>query len=109
MGADVPQEEGPALLDSQRAQMALDICYGMDYLGTHKFIHRDLASRNCLVGNDLNVKISDFGLTRDLRSSREEYYKSSSGMVPVRWTSPESLETAKYSTKSDVWSFGVVL
>eukprot|EP00912_Choanoflagellata_sp_UC4_P000431 UC4_evm2s267 len=98
--------KGSSLSDSTKNAMALDVCHGMCYLASLKFIHRDLASRNCLVGEELNVKISDFGLTRDLRDSPDEYYRSRSGLVP---TSPEGLESAKYTTKSDVWSFGVVL
>ena len=54
-----------------------------------------------------NHKIADFGLSRDLQN--EDYYVARSGLVPVRWTAPEALEYGKYSTASDVWSFGVVL
>ena len=64
-----------------------------------------------MVSRSINViikkQIADFGLSRDLRN--EDYYVAQGGLVPVRWTAPEALQYSKYSTASDVWSFGVVL
>ncbi|KAK6493592.1 tyrosine-protein kinase Tec-like isoform X1 [Huso huso] len=84
-----------------------DVSEGMEYLEKHGFIHRDLAARNCLVNDSQVVKVSDFGMTRYVL---DDQYTSSSGVkFPVKWSPPEVLNFCKYSSKSDVWSFGVVM
>ncbi|CAL8241297.1 unnamed protein product [Merluccius merluccius] len=84
-----------------------DICQGMNYLERHNYIHRDLAARNCLVDHQLHVKVSDFGMTRFVLDNQ---YTSSSGCkFPVKWSPPEVLHYSKYSNKSDIWSYGVVM
>ncbi|XP_074645062.1 uncharacterized protein LOC141914425 [Tubulanus polymorphus] len=89
-------------------QMALDISLGLEYLATMKYVHRDLACRNCLVGTDRVAKIGDFGMTRPM--SDADYYRfSRKGMLPVRWMAPESLGDGIFTSQSDVWSFGVLL
>ncbi|KAF7996941.1 hypothetical protein HCN44_002587 [Aphidius gifuensis] len=88
--------------------ITIQIAAGMNYLSSQRFVHRDLACRNCLVGLDLVVKIADFGMSRDVYTS--DYYKiGGSRMLPVRWMSPESVLYGRFTLESDVWSFGVVL
>ncbi|KAJ3605957.1 hypothetical protein NHX12_028000, partial [Muraenolepis orangiensis] len=88
---------------------AVQICKGMDYLATKRYIHRDLATRNILVENDMRVKIGDFGLTKILPQDKEYYTVTEPGESPIFWYAPESLTHSKFSVASDVWSFGVVL
>uniref|UniRef100_A0A182N957 Tyrosine-protein kinase receptor n=1 Tax=Anopheles dirus TaxID=7168 RepID=A0A182N957_9DIPT len=100
--------EGKSLSQLQFLLIAQQICDGMEYLASHHYVHRDLAARNCLVGDSLTVKISDFGLSRDIYSS--DYYRvQSKSLLPVRWMPSESILYGKFTTESDVWSFGVVL
>ncbi|KJE96215.1 proto-oncogene tyrosine-protein kinase FYN [Capsaspora owczarzaki ATCC 30864] len=83
------------------------IALGMEYLGTLHFVHRDLAARNCLVGQGMVVKIADFGLSRELASENDYYRMQTRGKLPVKWMAPETMTFRKFSTMSDVWSFGV--
>ncbi|XP_025061988.1 tyrosine-protein kinase JAK2 isoform X1 [Alligator sinensis] len=85
------------------------ICKGMEYLGTKRYVHRDLATRNILVENENRVKIGDFGLTKVLPQDKEYYKVKEPGESPIFWYAPESLTESKFSVASDVWSFGVVL
>ena len=80
----------------------------MEYLGAMKCIHRDLAARNVLVSKDLVIKIGDFGLARDVHKN-DYYRKIGDGWLPIRWMSPEAVFERKYTSMSDVWSFGVLL
>ncbi|XP_038071244.1 hepatocyte growth factor receptor-like [Patiria miniata] len=95
--------------NSQLIQFAYHVALGMEYLGRQRFVHRDLAARNCMVDNRLVVKIADFGLSRDLDES--DYYTSGDkqAKLPIKWMAPESMERRKYSSKTDVWSYGVLM
>ncbi|KAJ8950729.1 hypothetical protein NQ318_011220 [Aromia moschata] len=98
-------EEGKCLTHDQFLDMAIQIAQGMEYLSSSHYVHRDLAARNCLVSKDLVVKISDFGLSRDMYSC--DYYRvQSKSLLPVRWMPPESILYGKFTTESDVWSYG---
>ncbi|KAJ8011204.1 hypothetical protein DPEC_G00055740 [Dallia pectoralis] len=96
--------------DPQRLlDYALQICQGMDYLGSQRFIHRDLAARNVLVENERTVKIGDFGLTKSMKEDKSYYTVNEATECPVFWYAPECLMECKFYTASDVWSFGVTL
>ncbi|CAN9514782.1 unnamed protein product [Ophioblennius macclurei] len=88
-------------------RMCLDVSEGMTYLESSNFIHRDLAARNCLVSKSNEVKVSDFGMTRFVFD--DQYTSSQCSKFPVKWSAPEVIRYCKFSSKSDVWSFGVFM
>ncbi|XP_065186673.1 tyrosine-protein kinase Fer-like [Sycon ciliatum] len=100
--------EGKRLKVSQLSEMCVDAAAGMVFLEQRNCIHRDLAARNCLVGDGNIVKISDFGMSRE---EDDGIYTVSSGLkqIPIKWTSPEALNYGRYTTQSDVWSYGILL
>ncbi|ESO92627.1 hypothetical protein LOTGIDRAFT_120502, partial [Lottia gigantea] len=96
------------LMPAQLLHISNQIAMGMEYLASQHFVHRDLATRNCLVGEKLLVKIGDFGMSRDIYST--DYYRvGGTAMLPIRWMPPESMLYRTFTIESDVWSFGVVL
>ncbi|CAG0918228.1 unnamed protein product [Notodromas monacha] len=129
----IPAEDrGEVLSSRDLTRFAYQISRGMEYLSSKGIIHRDLAARNVLVDRNKVCKIADFGLSRHVSSGDSEFYEQktrvsnvflltyeilflskfrvwSRGALPIRWMAPESLYVSIFTTKSDVWSFGVVL
>ncbi|XP_047656480.1 ephrin type-B receptor 3 isoform X2 [Tachysurus fulvidraco] len=96
---------------TQLVGMLRGIAAGMKYLSDMNYVHRDLAARNVLVNSNLVCKVSDFGLSRflDENSSDPTYTSSLGGKIPIRWTAPEAIAFRKFTTASDVWSYGIVM
>uniref|UniRef100_A0AAR2JIB1 receptor protein-tyrosine kinase n=1 Tax=Pygocentrus nattereri TaxID=42514 RepID=A0AAR2JIB1_PYGNA len=95
----------------QLVGMLRGIASGMKYLAEMSYVHRDLAARNILVNSNLVCKVSDFGLSRFLteNSSDPTYTSSLGGKIPIRWTAPEAIAFRKFTSASDVWSYGIVM
>uniref|UniRef100_A0A3P8TKR1 receptor protein-tyrosine kinase n=1 Tax=Amphiprion percula TaxID=161767 RepID=A0A3P8TKR1_AMPPE len=102
----------------QLVGMLRGIASGMKYLSDMSYVHRDLAARNILVNSNLVCKVSDFGLSRVLEDDPEAAYTtreatgtylSPGGKIPIRWTAPEAITYRKFTTASDVWSYGIVM
>uniref|UniRef100_A0A224XI24 Gamma-aminobutyric acid type B receptor subunit 2 n=1 Tax=Panstrongylus lignarius TaxID=156445 RepID=A0A224XI24_9HEMI len=101
-------DDNDEISNKKLTNMALDIARALSYLAQLKYVHRDVASRNCLVNVSRIVKLADFGMTRPMFEN--DYYRfNRKGMLPVRWMAPESLALGVFTPASDVWSYGVLL
>uniref|UniRef100_A0A8C9A5H3 receptor protein-tyrosine kinase n=1 Tax=Prolemur simus TaxID=1328070 RepID=A0A8C9A5H3_PROSS len=93
----------------QLVGMLRGIAAGMKYLSDMGYVHRDLAARNILINSNLVCKVSDFGLSRVLEDDPEAAYTTRGGKIPIRWTAPEAIAFRKFTSASDVWSYGIVM
>lgn len=115
--ADAKKNPQSALTWTQKLWLMVGTARGMRHLATKRYVHRDLAGRNVLVDSSMTAKIADFGLSRGIHESDHSedeagagyYYRSQSGVFPVRWSAPESMESLRFTSASDCWSFGILL
>ena len=101
-------EDPPVLSTNELVNISNQIAGGMHYLSVRSFVHRDLATRNCLVGKNLVVKIGDFGMSKDVYKS--DYYRiGKEALLPIKWMAPEAIMYGKATIQTDIWSFGVLM
>lgn len=100
-------EKSKGLSTRHKVSLCSQVALGMEHLSNNRFVHKDLAARNCLVSAQRVVKISALGLNKDVYNS--EYYHLRQAWVPLRWMPPEAVQEDDFSTKSDIWSFGVLM
>jgi len=93
----------------EQLRIVQQICDGLRFMASKRYIHMDVAARNCLMAEGNVVKLADFGLTRELDPGTNRYLLKKTAKLPVRWVALEALETGVFSQASDVWAFGVLV
>ncbi|CAL4062113.1 unnamed protein product, partial [Meganyctiphanes norvegica] len=103
-----------SITEATLLRMCLDVASGLKHMHDHNFIHTDLAARNCVVDENMTVKIGDYGYNIDFY--KNEYYCAGEVALPLRWCAPETLkctdttiETKEVTRAANVWSFGVIV
>eukprot|EP00058_Branchiostoma_floridae_P003275 XP_002588763.1 hypothetical protein BRAFLDRAFT_89810 [Branchiostoma floridae] len=90
--------------------MMVEVCCGLEHLASRRLVHRDIAARNILICGKGTAKIADFGLARDMYAVGYHRQDGGKDLLPLKWMAPEGLKNeARFTHKSDVWSFGVLL
>eukprot|EP00043_Microstomoeca_roanoka_P016597 m.170691 g.170691 ORF g.170691 m.170691 type:complete len:1252 (-) comp16487_c6_seq5:228-3983(-) len=103
-------ESSVKLSDLEMVKFALQVALAMEYMSSHRYIHMDLALRNCLLGSNNHVKICDFGLTQQLADDLDSFQiEKWNGKLPIKWLPPESLFNGLFSIQSDIWGYGIVI
>lgn len=105
---DDSEEDSLTLWTYDLLSIAYQIAAGMNYLSSSDYVHGDLATRNCMIGARFDVKITDFAATR-VGYAHDYYRLPNRRPLPVRWMAPESINNYRFTTESDIWSFGIVL
>lgn len=103
-----PEGGSKSLTTADLVHVGIQIAKGLQYLARRRIVHKDIAARNCVIDDDLNVKVTDCALSRDL-FPQDYCCLGDNENRPVKWMAVESLEQGRYTVASDVWAYGVTL